>query len=47
VEESNVNALTEMVKLIQGMRMYESAQKLIQAFDHMTELAVQDVGKVT
>ena len=45
VEESNVNALTEMVKLIQGMRMYESAQKLIQAFDHMTELAVQDVGK--
>lgn len=47
VEESNVNALTEMVKLIQGMRMYESAEKLIQTFDRMTELAVQDVGKVT
>jgi flagellar basal-body rod protein FlgF len=46
VEESNVNALTEMVKMIQSMRMYESAQKLIQAFDHMTELAVQDVGKL-
>ena len=46
VEESNVNALTEMVKMIQSMRMYESAQKLIQAFDHMTELAVQNVGKL-
>jgi flagellar basal-body rod protein FlgG len=46
VEESNVNALTEMVKLIQGMRMYESAQKLIQTFDRMTEMAVQDVGKL-
>lgn len=46
VEESNVNALTEMVKLIQGMRMYESAQKLIQTFDRMTEMAVQDVGRV-
>lgn len=46
VEESNVNAMTEMVKLIQGMRMYESAQKLIQTFDRMTEMAVQDVGKI-
>ena len=46
VEESNVNALTEMVKLIQVMRMYESAQKLIQTFDRMTEMAVQDVGKL-
>jgi flagellar basal-body rod protein FlgF len=46
VEESNVNALTEMVKLIQGMRMYESAQKLIQTFDRMTEMAVQGVGKL-
>ena len=46
VEESNVNALTEMVKLIQGMRMYESAQKLIQTFDRMTEMAVQDVGRL-
>ena len=46
VEESNVNALTEMVKLIQGMRMYESAQKVIQAFDQMTQRAVEDVGRV-
>ncbi len=46
LEESNVNALGEMVKLIQGMRSYESAQKLIQAFDRMTEVTIQDVGRV-
>lgn len=46
LEESNVNAVGEMVKMIQSMRMYESAQKLIQTFDRMTELAVQDVGRV-
>jgi flagellar basal-body rod protein FlgG len=46
IEESNVSALTEMVKLIQGMRMYESAQKLIQTFDRMTEMSVQEVGRV-
>ncbi|MGE3152764.1 MAG: flagellar hook-basal body protein [Nitrospiraceae bacterium] len=46
VEESNVNPLSEMVKLIQGMRSYESAQKMIQTIDRMAELAVQDVGRV-
>ncbi len=46
LEEANVNALGEMVKLIQGMRSYESAQKLIQAFDRMTEVTIQDVGRV-
>lgn len=46
LEESNVNAVGEMVKMIQSMRMYESAQKLIQTFDRMTEMAVQDVGRV-
>jgi flagellar basal-body rod protein FlgG len=46
IEESNVNPLGEMVKMIQGMRTYESAQKMIQTFDRMTEMAVQDVGRV-
>lgn len=46
IEESNVNPLGEMVKLIQGMRTYESAQKMIQTFDRMMEMAVQDVGRV-
>jgi flagellar basal-body rod protein FlgG len=46
IEESNVNALGEMVKMIQGMRSYESAQKLIQTLDRMAETAIHDVGRV-
>lgn len=46
VEESNVSALSEMVKMIQGMRSYESAQKLMQTLDRMTETAIHDVGRV-
>jgi len=46
IEESNVNAIGEMVKLIQGMRGYESAQKLIQTLDRMAETAIQEVGRV-
>ena len=46
IEESNVNALGEMVKMIQGMRTYESAHKLMQTLDRMTETAIQDVGRV-
>ena len=46
IEESNVNALSEMVKMIQGMRSYESAQKLMQTLDQMTETAIRDVGRV-
>ncbi|MCP9451594.1 MAG: flagellar hook-basal body protein [Nitrospira sp.] len=46
VEESNVNVIGEMVKLIQGMRGYESAQKLIQTLDRMAETAIQEVGRV-
>ena len=45
IEESNVNSLSEMVKMIQGMRSYESAQKLIQTLDHMTDTAIQDLGR--
>lgn len=46
IEESNVNSIGEMVKMIQGMRSYESTQKLIQTLDHMAEIAIQDVGRV-
>ncbi len=47
IEESNVNSIGEMVKMIQGMRNYESTQKLIQTLDRMAEVAIQDVGRVT
>ena len=39
IEESNVNSLSEMVKMMQGMRSYESAQKLIQTMDRMTAVS--------
>ena len=44
--ESNVNSIGEMVKMLQGMRNYESTQKLIQTLDRMAEVAIQDVGRV-
>ncbi|HWF62722.1 MAG TPA: flagellar hook basal-body protein [Nitrospira sp.] len=46
IEESNVNAIGEMVKMIQGMRNYESTQKLIQTLDQMAQVAIQEVGRV-
>jgi flagellar basal-body rod protein FlgG len=46
IEESNVNSIGEMVKMLQGMRNYESTQKLIQSLDRMTEVTIQDVGRV-
>jgi flagellar basal-body rod protein FlgG len=46
VEESNVNSLEEMVKVISAMRNFESAQKAISAFDTITQAAIQDVGRV-
>ena len=46
VEESNVNSIGEMVKMIQGMRNYESSQKLIQTLDHMAEISIQSLGRV-
>jgi flagellar basal-body rod protein FlgF len=46
VEDSNVNSIGEMVKMIEGMRGYESAQKLIQTLDRMAETAIQEVGRV-
>ncbi len=46
IEESNVNSIGEMVKMMEGMRSYESAQKFIQTIDRMAELAIQDIGRV-
>ena len=46
IEESNVNSIGEMVKMIEGMRGYESAQKLMQTLDRMAEVAIQEVGRV-
>lgn len=45
VEQSNVNALTEMVNLMQVMRNYEANQKALQAHDARLQKAVNEIGK--
>ncbi len=45
VEESNVNAIQEMVKMIEVMRLYEAAQKLLQTFDDLTATGIQEIGR--
>ncbi|WP_447973778.1 flagellar hook-basal body protein [Nitrospira sp. Kam-Ns4a] len=46
LEASNVNAFMEMVKLIEVMRAYEFSQKVMQTYDQMTGLAIQELGRV-
>lgn len=45
-EQSNVNVVSEMVKMITVTRAYEANQKVIQAEDKSLDLAVNSVGKV-
>lgn len=45
-EQSNVNAVSEMVELITITRAYEANQKVIQTTDTMLEKAVNSVGRV-
>lgn len=46
LEQSNVNAVNEMINMITVMRAYESNQKVIQALDGTLEKAVNEVGAV-
>lgn len=46
VEESNVNAVSEMVALINIVRAYESMQKVVQAEDEATKVAIDQVASV-
>lgn len=46
VEESNVNAVKEMVNLITVTRAYESLQKVVQAEDETLAAAIDQVGSV-
>lgn len=46
LEQSNVNAIREMVDMIAVMRSYEASQKLIQAQDSTLEKVVNEVGAV-
>lgn len=46
IEESNVNSISEMVRMIAGMRTYEACQKMIWAIDQTLDKGVNDVGRV-
>ncbi|MCA9793526.1 MAG: flagellar hook-basal body protein [Candidatus Eremiobacteraeota bacterium] len=46
LEQSNVNALQEMVGLMQVMRNYEANQKALQAHDSRLQKAVNELGRV-
>ncbi len=47
IEESNVNAVSEMVTLISVVRAYESLQKIVQAEDETMQVAIDQVGSVS
>lgn len=46
IEQSNVNAISEMIKMISIQREYESGQKLVRTFDDTLGRAVNEVGAV-
>ncbi len=46
LEGSNVNVIQEMTDMIAATRVFESTQKAIQAYDSMTQKAVNDVPKL-
>ena len=45
-EQSNVNSVSEMVKLITITRAYEANQKVLQAFDSTLQKSCNDIGRV-
>lgn len=46
IERSNVNPTEEMIKMIEALRAFESAQKAIQVMDDLTAKMVNDPGLI-
>ncbi len=46
IERSNVEAVTEMIKMIELNRNYESTQKVVTTLDDMLSRAVNEIGKI-
>ena len=47
VEQSNVNATEEMIKMIETYRSFESNQKAIQSIDELTRAMINDAGRTS
>jgi flagellar basal-body rod protein FlgG len=45
IEGSNVNPVRELVSMIEALRSYEAAQRLIQVQDQTLDRAINDVGR--
>lgn len=46
LEGSNVNPINEMVNMINIMRVYESNNRVVRAYDEILQRAVNEIGKV-
>ena len=46
LENSNVDAIREMVQMIEALRVFEDHQKMIQAFDSAHKSAVNEIGRL-
>lgn len=44
-EASNVNSMTEMVKMIETMRHFESSQRIVQGYDEMLDKTIRTLGE--
>ena len=45
LEGSNVTPVTEMVQLMETMRHFETAQRLVRGYDQMMEKAISELGR--
>jgi len=46
LEGSNVNSVTEMVKLMEVIRHFESGQRAMRSYDGLMQQAISDLGKI-
>ncbi|AOY75594.1 flagellar hook-basal body protein [Clostridium formicaceticum] len=46
LEASNINPVAEMVNMITVLRLYESNQKVVQAYDEILQKAANEIGRV-
>ncbi|MBU2461443.1 flagellar basal-body rod protein FlgF [bacterium] len=46
LELSNVNAISEMVKMIEVQRLYEANQRVVLAYDDVMRRGIDDVGRI-
>jgi flagellar basal-body rod protein FlgG len=47
IEESNVNAVEEMVNMLSIMRYFEATQKTMQTLDNVLDRAANQIGRVS